>query len=198
MSAETHPLLSPHPVHNYSQQHDVSLDVRGEAVPNNSRRALPPELSVAASSFSSQPPSSPRSQPATPHLSPRRPPFRAAYRPVSLPELCSRCVLSFARFIGSSRWLWLTSSLYFLCHIAVSLYTLLTYFAEHCTYDYHYLLLVYCLRSLLALRIVWWQTQEEEVGAQQAVEPGTFDRFLKNWSLPSPQTYTEERAGGVV
>ena len=101
---------------------------------------------------------------------------------MSLSELCGGCVLSFARFIGSCRWLWLTSSLYFLCHIAVSLYTLLTYFAEHCMYDYHYLLLVYCLRSLLALRIVWWQTQEDEAGAQQAVEPGTFDRFLKNWS----------------
>ena len=196
MSAETHPLLSLHTSYQYSEQDSdvrelggipqtgVRLDVRSDAA-NNSRRALPPDLLNPSSSSSlglAPSSSSPHSQSAAAlHGSPRRFPVRAAARPVPLSDLCSGCVLSFARFIGSSRWLWLTSSLYFLCHIAVSLYTLLTYFTEHCKYDYHYLLLVYCLRSLLALRIVWWQTQEGEAGVQQAAEPGTFDRFLKNW-----------------
>ena len=175
MSAETHPLLSPHSFHNYSQldhsdrQAHVSLDVHSEAAGSAARPA------------SSSPRASLRNQPvARPGAEARLPPGTVR-RPVSLSEYCCGCVLSFARFIGSSRWLWLSSSLYFLAHLSVSLYTLLAYFPEHCTYDYHYLLLVYCLRSLLALRIVWWQTAAEEAGGQQAAEPGTFDRFLKNW-----------------
>ena len=193
MSSEAEPLLAPQSRTSYSlldnsgrQQdrntHHVSLDVQS-AQADDGRRALPTELFPPSASSSSS-----RQQPDTVHISPRRlppppppPPRRIPPRPVSLTECCSGCTLTFARFIGSCRWLWLSSSLYFLCHIAVSLYTLLTYFTEHCTYDYHYLLLVYCLRSLLALRIVWWQTHEDEAAGGQAAEPGTFDRFLKNW-----------------
>ena len=66
-------------------------------------------------------------------------------------------------------WLW------FAAHFALCLYTLSQWWAESCVYEYHYLLLVWMLRDVLGVRILYWQT------TASAAEPSTFDRFLKNW-----------------
>ena len=115
--------------------------------------------------------------PPLPPLPPPPPPPSSLDAASALPcGCCGRCVLSVSRVLGAPLFIFYLVLVYLLSHWSLCLWTLVTYWQESCTYEYHYLLIVWMIRDALGLRILHWQTHAG------ATEPSTFDRFLKNWS----------------
>lgn len=86
-----------------------------------------------------------------------------------------RAIIVLARWLSSPRVLFALVALVFLAEIGCCISFLLLYPTESCLYDYRYLLVIFTLRGCIGLRILYWQTHSS------SLEPGTFDRFLKNW-----------------
>lgn len=71
---------------------------------------------------------------------------------------CSHCVLSISRYMGSPHMIFIMVGLYYVCHLIVCAVILSLSWNDVCSYDYHYLFFVWIIRSLLGIRILYWQT----------------------------------------